>query len=71
MIISGSAIALQLLNGRPYEPATWIEWCNAVETPALPGAVDFAQYVIAQGGALFYISNRQNETYDATLKNLR
>ena len=61
----------QVLNGKPYEPKTWIEWCQAVETTALPGAVDFANYVVAQGGALYYISNRQNETFEATLENLK
>jgi 5'-nucleotidase (lipoprotein e(P4) family) len=71
MLDNSPYAAWQLLNGKPYEPATWIEWCKAGETTALPGAVDFAQHVIAQGGALFYISNRQNETYEATFKNLR
>jgi len=61
----------QLLNAMPYGSATWNAWCDAGETPAIPGAVEFARHVIAQGGALFYVSNRSNETFDASLKNLQ
>jgi 5'-nucleotidase (lipoprotein e(P4) family) len=60
-----------LHNKKSYTPATWAAWCEAAEAPAIPGALDFAHHVIAQGGALFYVSNRSHESFDATVKNLR
>jgi 5'-nucleotidase (lipoprotein e(P4) family) len=71
MIDNSPYAAWLLLNQTSYQPATWDAWCEAAEAPAIPGAYDFAQHVVAQGGKLFYVSNRSHDTFDATQKNLR
>lgn len=60
----------QLLQGKPYDSTTWNAWCRAQSTPAIPGALDFARHVIAQGGALFYVSNRSDVTFEETRDNM-
>lgn len=71
MIDNSPYAAWLLLNQTSYQPATWAVWCESAEAPAIPGALEFAHYVIKQGGALFYVSNREHSTFDATQKNLR
>lgn len=70
MLDNSPYAAWQLLHGQPYEPATWDAWCRGESTPAMPGSLDFARYVIEQGGALFYVSNRSDATFEATRSNL-
>lgn len=70
MLDNSPYAAWLLLHGKSYEPATWDAWCRAESTPATPGSLDFARHVIAQGGALFYVSNRSDATYEATRSNL-
>jgi len=50
-------------------PEGWAEWCKLGEAPALPGAVDFLQYAVDRGVAVFYISNRKEEFREATKTN--
>lgn len=71
MIDNSPYAAWLLLNNDSYAPATWKAWCEAAEAPAIPGAVDFANYVTAQGGAVFYVSNRTIDTLEVTMQNLR
>ncbi|MFQ6371609.1 5'-nucleotidase, lipoprotein e(P4) family [Shewanella sp. YIC-542] len=62
--------AWQIQQHKPYESASWNKWVNAVQTPALAGAVAFANYVTKQGGTMFYVSNRSVRTFEATKANL-
>jgi 5'-nucleotidase (lipoprotein e(P4) family) len=71
MLDNSPYAAWLLLNNSSYAPDTWNAWCEAAEAPALPGAVDFANYVTSKGGTLFYVSNRDNATLRATMQNLR
>ena len=71
MIDNSPYAAWLLLNNKSYQSATWARWCEAAEAPALPGALEFAQYVTSQGGALFYVSNRSHDSFDATVENLQ
>jgi 5'-nucleotidase (lipoprotein e(P4) family) len=70
MLDNSPYAAWRLLHGKPFEPATWDAWCRAELTPSMPGSLDFARHVISQGGALFYVSNRSDATYEATRSNL-
>lgn len=70
MLDNSPYAAWLLLHGKSYEPETWDAWCRAESTPATPGSLDFARHVIAQGGAIFYVSNRSDTTYEATRSNL-
>ncbi len=35
------------------------------------GVVDFARYVTSHGGTMFYVSNRDQKDFDATIANLK
>ena len=70
-----------VLDNSPYEagiigknfgyPSGWAEWINAAEAEALPGAVEFLNYVLEKGADVFYVSNRKVEFKEATMKNLK
>lgn len=70
-----------VLDNSPYEaglidqdsgyPAGWNQWLNAAKAAAIPGAVDFLNYVVEKGGDVFYVSNRKIAFKDATLANLK
>ena len=79
-----------LLDNTPYQASligadegfntqTWNQWILAEETRAVPGAVEFVNYINDNGGKVFFISNRNNSsTYNpqnndlelATMKNM-
>jgi 5'-nucleotidase (lipoprotein e(P4) family) len=71
MLDNSPYAAWLLMHQASYTPETWAAWCAAAEAPAIPGALDFANYVTEQGGALFYVSNRTQDTLNATMQNLR
>ena len=56
---------------RQYTRETWQEWTGMAQANALPGALDFANFVKQQGAEIFYISNRRVNELDATIKNLK
>ena len=53
-----------------YKKASWNEWVNRIETPAMPGAKEFLEFAKSKGVALFYVSNRYPETFESTKENL-
>jgi len=70
-----------VLDNSPYEaylvdkntayPTGWDEWVNSAKAKALPGAIDFLNYVVDNGGDVFYITNRKSHLEDSTIKNLK
>lgn len=63
-----------------FQPATWNQWVQQAKAKAIPGAVEFVNYVNNNGGKVFYISNRDksstkdsknNDLEIATIKNLK
>ena len=67
-------------SDRGFSPSTWNEWVKAAKAKAIPGAVEFVNYVNANGGKVFFISNRaESSTKDsknndlelATIANLK
>src|SRR2546423_1659611 len=67
---SGSQ-AMLAKNRRPYESKTWTEWCNRAQATALPGAVEFLQYVNSRGVRVFYVTNRKEVEKEGTARNLK
>lgn len=53
-----------------YDPGTWKEWTALAKAKALPGAVEFLNYAVSKGCTVFYISNREVDEEDATVRNL-
>lgn len=75
--ISNPAVLMDLdetlLDNTPYQAnligtnegfnsRTWNQWILAEQTRAIPGAVDFVNYINESGGKVFFISNRGNST---------
>lgn len=48
----------------------WTEWCKAARAQALPGAVEFLNYVVVKGGDVYYITNRSADVKEYTMANL-
>jgi 5'-nucleotidase (lipoprotein e(P4) family) len=61
----------QILNNSAYSQALWNKWVLEADAKALPGAVEFTRHADSTGVAVFYISNRDVLTRDATIQNLR
>lgn len=69
-----------ILDNSPYEakcilddvsyPKYWKDWCNLENAKALPGSVDFLDYVINNGVEVYYVTNRKVEFFEATKNNL-
>ena len=56
---------------RAYASQTWTEWCNRAQATALPGAVEFLQYVNSRGVRVFYVTNRKDVEKEGTARNLK
>ena len=64
--IDNSAYAgWQVKNGKPFSGETWTKWVDARQSGAVPGAVEFSNYVNSHGGAVFFVSNRRDDVEKA------
>lgn len=61
----------QLLQGKDYDAASWKEWTAKGIADTLPGALHFLQYAAATGIEIFYVTNRDEDEREGTLKNLQ
>ncbi len=59
------------LQGRDYEPESWAEWTQKGTADTLAGALGFFRYAASKGVAVFYVTNRDENEREGTLKNLR
>ena len=72
MIDNSAEGAYRLLAHKGFDPALWTQWCEAKQALAIPGAVEFANYVNSHNGKMFYVSNRKvGAEYNATVENLK
>lgn len=55
----------QVQTGKGFNGDDWTRWVNARETAAVPGAVEFNNYVNSHNGKVFYVSNRKDATEKA------
>ncbi len=60
-----------IAHERTYTPATWTQWTNKASAKALPGSVEFLNYAVSKGCAIYYISNREADEEITTVKNLQ
>jgi 5'-nucleotidase (lipoprotein e(P4) family) len=54
-----------------YDPESWNRWCRSGRATAVPGALEFCIYTRKRGVSVIYISNREEEVREATVRNLR
>jgi predicted secreted acid phosphatase len=63
--------AWQIQAGTNFDEATsWKAWCNAAQSEAVPGAIEFIRFVEEAGVTPIFITTRQEVTRQATVKNL-
>lgn len=70
-----------VLDNSPYEakcileriayPNKWSEWILKAKAKAIPGALDFIKYAIANGVEVYFVTNRKETEREATLLNLK
>ncbi|NBI43331.1 5'-nucleotidase, lipoprotein e(P4) family [[Haemophilus] felis] len=61
MIDNSAYAGWQIKTGQDFSPETWTKWVNARQSAAIPGAVEFSNYVNANGGTVFFVSNRRDD----------
>ena len=68
-----------MLDNSPFEASLinnadnltgWYNWTSKASALALPGSLSFAEYAQSKNVEIFYISNRDDNERDVTLKNL-
>ncbi len=62
---------LNIKEGQRYTEERWKTWTANAEAKALPGSLEFANYLENNGVELFYISNRSIDELEPTLENLQ
>lgn len=62
--------AMMIEKGVAYSPKTWKEWTKTANAKPTPGVIDFLNYAKSKGVEPFYVSNRDMDERDATLKNM-
>jgi len=80
-VLDNSAYQAGLLDSnKGYETTTWNQWIKAEKAKAVPGAVEFVNYVNKNRGKVFFVSNRNqksvktsklNDLETATINNLK
>lgn len=61
MVDNSAYAGWQIKNNHPFDGESWTRWVNARQTPAIPGAVEFNNYVNSHKGTMFYVSNRKDD----------
>ena len=60
-----------ILEGEDYTPGTWKGWTAMADAKALPGVVYFLHHADSLGVSIFFVTNRNADEAEATLRNLR
>lgn len=71
MLDNSAYSAWQIKHNQPYSDKTWSQWTQSRQALAVPGAVEFARYISRHNGAIFYVSNRAQQDFTATIENMR
>ncbi|QIL39016.1 5'-nucleotidase, lipoprotein e(P4) family [Pedobacter sp. HDW13] len=61
----------EIKKGLSYAPTDWTEWTNLAQADTVPGALAFLKFAESKNIETFYVSNRDEKDYGATLKNLQ
>ena len=71
MLDNSAYMARLLSNGKAFENASWIAWCEQKAALALPGAVEFSNFANSRGVRVIYLSNRDVSLVEVTRANLQ
>jgi 5'-nucleotidase (lipoprotein e(P4) family) len=71
-VLDNSPYQVGLIQNREtYSLKTWKLWTARASAEALPGASNFLNYASGRGVKVFYVTNRDQDEADATLRNLK
>lgn len=71
-VLSNAAYqAHQTLQGKDYDADSWKQWTSMANADTVPGALSFLQYASSKGVRIFYVTNRDENEREGTLKNLQ
>lgn len=59
------------LHGKTYDHESWEKWCAQADADTLAGSLTFFKYAAEKGMTIFYVTNRESNLRQETLKNLR
>lgn len=70
-VLDNSPFEAKLIaDGKAYSDSAWNAWSMRGEARALPGAPEFINFAKQNGVEVFFISNRKENEFATTLKNL-
>ncbi|MET4081471.1 5'-nucleotidase (lipoprotein e(P4) family) [Pedobacter sp. UYP30] len=61
----------EIKKGLSYTSADWAEWTSLAQADTVAGALAFIKFAASKNIETFYVSNRNQKDYAATLKNLQ
>lgn len=61
----------EIKRGLSFNAKDWTEWTNLARADTVPGALSFLRFAASKNIETFYLSNRDEKDYAATLKNLQ
>lgn len=71
-ILDNSPYNAQLIQDNiDYTPDTWKDWTDKASAKAIPGAVEFLNYVKSRGVEVFYVSNRNENEVESSIENMK
>ena len=59
------------LQGKGFDPVEWRQWTAMAAADTIPGALSFLKYAASKNVETFYITNRDEQDREGTLKNLQ
>ncbi len=63
--------AMLIRETAEYNKPLWYAWTQQARAGAVPGAIEFVQYALDNGVAVFFVTNRDNAIEGPTVRNLR
>lgn len=70
-VMDNSPYSARQIVDRLNYPAGWEDWTLSATARAVPGAVEFLQYIASKNAEVFYVSNRNMREKSATIENLK
>jgi len=70
--LDNSAFEARLIvEGKEYNKPMWNAWIAEEEATAVPGAQNFIRHALERGVEVFFVTNRDHDTEEHTVRNLR
>jgi 5'-nucleotidase (lipoprotein e(P4) family) len=71
-VLDNSAFEARLINeGKEYNEPMWDSWVVEEAAVAVPGATDFISLALDRGVEVFFVTNRNHDTEEHTVRNLQ